>query len=168
MAGSETLYVNGVFMANNTFLFNNLVDPVAFAGPTDNGQSVIARTLGADPLNYIGKSLYNPDPTLNGSVDEVRIYDGALTPSRIKADSALGPNAFIGTNPNVTLSSWISGNNVIVSWSTASSLVNLTSSSNLGAGAVWTPVNGTLSVVGGNYQMSIPLAGNSQFFRLQP
>jgi hypothetical protein len=166
LAGSETIYVNGVFVANNTTLFNNLVDPVAYAGPTFNGQSVVNQTLGTDPLNYIGKSLYNSDPTLNGSIDEFRIYDGPLTPAQIKADSALGPNQFIGTSTNVSLSAKVSGGNVTIKWPTTSALVNLMTSPTLGANASWTPATGTLSTSGGNYQMITPASG-TLFFRLQ-
>ena len=38
--------------------------------------------LGDTTQNYIGRSQFN-DPALNGSVDDFRIYDRALTPAEI-------------------------------------------------------------------------------------
>jgi hypothetical protein len=173
MAGDNLLYTNGVFVGDLTGtgfnnLFNNLMDPVAFAGPTFSNQTVLASTLGADPLNYIGHSLYNADPTLNGSIDEFRIYSGPLTPAQVAADYALGPNQLLGTVTNgISLAVKMVSGNVIISWPTTSALVTLASSAKLGSGASWTAVNGTLSVAGGNYQMTVPLSASAQFFRLQ-
>lgn len=166
LAGYEAIYTNGVLAAQNT-LFNNLTDPVAFAGPTYNSGSIINYTLGQDYLNYIGHSLYNADPTLNGSIDEFRIYSGPLTSAQVAADHALGPNQFIGTATNVTLTAKLTGGNLVVSWPTTSALVTLVSSPRLGSGAVWTAVSGTLTVVGSNYQVSLPASSAAAFFRLQ-
>lgn len=165
-AGSVSLYTNGVLAASNGALFNNLTDPVAFAGPMYNSQSTLAYTLGADNFNYIGHSLYNADPTLNASIDEFRIYNGALSASRIQADYALGPNQLIGSATDVSLSATKSGGNIIIKWPTTSALVNLVSSPTLGASAVWTPVTGNLAVVSGNYQMTVTNSGTAAFFRL--
>jgi hypothetical protein len=168
-ANSETIYTNGVFAANNTFVFNNMIDPVAFAGPTYNNGSYLAYALGADPINYLGKSLYLADPTLNGSIDEFRIYNGPLNATQVAADYALGPNQLIGISTNVSLTASVSGSQVVISWPTSSALVNLMSSTTLGASAVWTPVNnGSWKSADGNYQVTIPVSGNdARFFRLQ-
>jgi hypothetical protein len=164
--GSESLYTNGVLAANNTTLFNTLSDPVAFAAPTYNSQSLLAYTLGSDPENYIGLSLNGADPTLNGSINEFRIYNGALSPSQVLADHALGPDQMIGTVTTVSLSVSESGGNVLVKWPTTSALVNLQSSPTLGASAVWTSVTGSLSVAGANYQMTVSPSGSARYFRL--
>ena len=166
LAGYEAIYTNGVLAAENT-LFNNLTDPVAFAGPTYNSSSIVNYTLGANYLGYIGHSLYNADPTLNGSIDEFRIYSGPLSAAQVAADHALGPNQFIGTATNVTLAAKGSSGNVVISWPTTSALVTLVASPALGSGAVWTPVNGTLTVVGANYQITVPASSGAAFFRLQ-
>jgi Concanavalin A-like lectin/glucanases superfamily len=167
-AGSESVYINGALAANNS-MFNNLLDPVACQGPTYNNASILAYTLGGDPINYIGQSLYSGDPGLLANIDEFRIYTNALTAAQIAADHALGPNQFIGTSTNVTLSASLTGDpSIVINWPTTSALVNLVSSPALGAGAVWTPVNtSSLVVVGGNYQITIPVAGSALFFRLQ-
>jgi hypothetical protein len=177
LAGVETFYTNGV-LAGSVTIFNNLMDPVAYGGPTYTNASILPYTLGADPLNYIGQSLYAgnpnvappvaPDPGLLANIDEFRIYNAPLTAAQIAADHALGPNQLIGTSINVSLSASSSGGNLVIKWPTTSALVNLMSSPTLGAGAVWIPVSGSLTTDGsGNYQMTIPTTGFAQFFRLQ-
>ncbi|MGA2173400.1 MAG: LamG-like jellyroll fold domain-containing protein [Verrucomicrobiota bacterium] len=188
-AGYESLYINGALAATQT-MFNNMSDPVAFAGPTYNSGSILAYTLGAQaifdgaagptPNNYIGWDVYQgtnglmlpgiagADPSLNGSVAEFRIYSSPLTAAQIKADYALGPNQLIGANTHVTLTATLSGGNIVISWPTSSAYVTLVSSPVLGAGAVWTPVSsGTLAVVGANYQETIAITGSTQFFGLE-
>lgn len=167
-AGSEALYINGALMVNQS-MFNNLLDPVALVGPTYNNGSILAFTLGADPLNYIGQSLYNADPGMLANIDEFRIYNNALTSAQIAADHALGPNQFIGVGTTVSLTASTSGANLVIKWSTSSALVALVSSPTLGAGAVWSQVNmSALTTDGaGHYQISVPATGSAQFFRLQ-
>jgi Bacterial Ig-like domain (group 2) len=167
-AGSESFYTNGVLAATAVGggLWNNLTDPGAFTGPFFLNQTVLGMTLGADTYNYIGASLYGGDPVLNASIDEFRIYNGALSASHILADHALGPNQFIGATTTVSLTAAGSGNNIVISWPTTSALVNLVSSPTLGAGAVWTPVAGNLSATGGNYQMTVTASGSARYFRL--
>lgn len=150
-AGYVSLYTNGALAAVN----NSVTHP-------------LASTLGSDPLNYLGLSLYAADPFLTGSIDELRIYNGALSAAQIAANQALGPNQLIGTSMNVSLAvTSAGGGNVVLKWPTSSALVDVMSSPVLGAGAVWTSVNRTLTVVGGNYQMTVPITGTAQFFRLQ-
>jgi hypothetical protein len=58
-----------------------------------NGQQVGANSsltlrpadLGNTPNNYFGRSQYATDPYLDGNLDEIRIYDRALTPAEISA-----------------------------------------------------------------------------------
>ncbi|HXD00778.1 MAG TPA: LamG-like jellyroll fold domain-containing protein [Verrucomicrobiae bacterium] len=167
-AGSESIYLNGALAASQT-MFNTLTDPVAFVGPTYTNGTIIPITLGADPLNYIGQSLYTTDPGLLAKVDEFRIYNNALTAAQIAADHALGPNQFIGTSLNVSLAASTSGANTVLKWPTTSALVSLVSSPVLGSGAVWTPVStSALTTDGsGHYQITVPATGTARFFRLQ-
>jgi hypothetical protein len=167
--GNEALYTNGV-LAVRTSMFNAMIDPVGYRGPAFNSQSVLPFQLGTDPNNYLGHSLYLSDPGFFGSIDECRIYSGPLTAAQAAADNALGPNQLRGTSlAPVSLAVIRSGNNLIFSWPTSSALVTLISSPALGAGATWTPVNipnGALLVSGGNYQLTLPMSGAVQFFRL--
>jgi hypothetical protein len=166
LAGYEALYINGAVVAT-TSMFNNMIDPVAYQGPTFTNGSILAYTLGTDPTNYIGQSLYTGDPGLLANIDEFRIYKGPLTAGQVAADKALGPNQIMGTSTNVSLHATFSGGNMMLSWPTTSALVDLMSSPVLGPGAVWTPVNtSSLTVVGGNYQLAVPATG-ARFYRLQ-
>jgi hypothetical protein len=165
LAGYEAFYTNGVLAASIS-MFNILIDPVASVDPAFNNGSILSYTLGSDPINYIGCSLYSSDPTLNASIQEFRIYTNAITASQIAADYALGPNQLLGTSVNTSLSASASGGNVTIKWPTTSALVTLLSSPTLGASAVWTHVTAPLSVVGGNYQVIVPATG-TLFFRLQ-
>jgi hypothetical protein len=178
-AGTETLYTNGVFAARAD-LFNNMLDPVAFSGPTYNGESYLAYIMNnqvaqdgggstGNPNNYIGWDDYqgnanafdpptiNPDPTMKGSVSEFRIYSSALNASQVAADYALGPTKLLGTSlAHPTLHATLVGGNIVITWPTTSAYVTLVSGPYPGPGP-WTPVtNGTLTIVGSNYQETIP------------
>ena len=62
--------------------------------------SVYVTMLLADVRNtyaYIGKSLYSADPELNGSIDELRIYNIAFSDSMAEASFISGPNTPIET-----------------------------------------------------------------------
>jgi hypothetical protein len=148
--GYVSLYTNGVLAVINS-----------------NVSNLLKETLGEDPLNYLGASLYGSDPLLKASINEFRIYNGPLTAGQIQADYALGPNQFIGTVTNVSLTASISGTNVLVTWPTNSALVTLMSSSALGSSASWSAASGSLVVAGGKYQMTVPATATAQFFRLQ-
>ena len=177
-AGSESIYINGV-LAGSQNIFNNLTDPVAFDGPTYTKATILPYILGADPINYIGQSLYAgnpnvnpvvlPDPGLLANIQEFRIYTNALTATQIAADHVLGPNQLPGTSLNATLSvSFASGGNLVIKWPTTSARVTLLAASTLGTSATWTPVNDAMTTDGnGNYQVTIPITGSAQFFRLQ-
>jgi hypothetical protein len=56
----------------------------------------LAETL--DTFNTIGRSFYDNDPTLNGSIHEFRIYNGALPASLVALNDAAGPDNYT-TNP---------------------------------------------------------------------
>ncbi|MBC8095606.1 MAG: LamG domain-containing protein [Akkermansiaceae bacterium] len=149
-AGFIAIYTNGVQVAIN----NNVNIPLAAA-------------LDADPLNYIGRSLYSADPYLLAAIDEFRIYRGALRASEVRAAFLLGPNQPLGMNQTVSLTATLIGGNLVLSWPVSSALVNLTSSAVIGPGAVWTSVTGTLIIEGGNYKMTLPATDSARFYRLQ-
>jgi hypothetical protein len=161
LAASSALYTNGTLLATG-ILWNDMTDPVAYNG---NG-SILKWALHKDPNNYIGQSLYTGDPGLLANIDEFRIYNGPLTAAQIAADNALGPNQLRGTSTSVKLS--INGSDPVISWPTTSALVQLLSSPTLGPGAVWTPMNMSgLTVVGSNYQMTVPVTGSAMYYRLE-
>lgn len=161
-AGYQAFYTNGVLCATIS-MWNNLIDPVAYQDPAFTNKSILSYTLGLDTTNFIGQSLYTGDPGLLANVDEFRIYNGALTQSQIQADYAAGPNSLPG--PSVTIAP--SGKNVIISWPVAgSSGLTLLESATIDASASWSAVPGTPTVVGSNNQMTVPISGKTEFFRL--
>jgi hypothetical protein len=48
--------------------------------------------------SWIGRSLFNADAYLNASIDEFRIYNGALAASQVAVNDAAGPNIYL-TDP---------------------------------------------------------------------
>ena len=52
----------------------------------------------SDTFNTIGRSFYDVDPTLNGTIHEFRIYNGVVAPSQIALNDAAGPDNYV-TNP---------------------------------------------------------------------
>ncbi|HLP77044.1 MAG TPA: LamG-like jellyroll fold domain-containing protein, partial [Candidatus Paceibacterota bacterium] len=52
-----------------------------------------------DQLSYIGKSLWASDPFLNASIDEIRIFKGALSPITIKQSQDQGPDTLLADGP---------------------------------------------------------------------
>ena len=79
-ANTETFYTNGVLAAVNT----NATLPLA---------SVI------DNFSYLGKSLYSGDPYLAGTLDEFRIYNGALSAATIQQSYLQGPDNALSAGP---------------------------------------------------------------------
>jgi hypothetical protein len=147
-AGYLALYTNGVLMGENPNI------TISMAG-------VWAA------LNKIGADNW-PDPGMQGSVDEFRIYNGVLSPDQIAANQILGPNQ-LPSPPGVSLTGSISAGNIVISWPVSGSTgLSLYSSSTLGKGAVWKLVSATPTLVGANYQVSVPTSGaQSQFFELK-
>lgn len=54
--------------------------------------SLPALTGVANAWSFIGRSMFSSDAYLNGTIDELRLYDGRLTPQQIAADDIAGPN----------------------------------------------------------------------------
>ncbi len=145
-AGYITIYTNGVQVSINNGITTQL--------------SAITSVS-----NYIGKSLYSGDPYPNMSIDEFRIYNGALTPAEIGIRQALGPNVLPGVQP--TLKAILAGGNLTLSWSTNFTNFVVSSSATVGSGASWSAVGAPQTTVGGNFQVTVPFTTNAaKFFRL--
>lgn len=86
--GTETIYVNGVQAAQGA-------TPYSFLN--------VANAANAASLPLVvgigGGSPY-PDPTYQGSINEVRIWSGSLTPSQVLADYTAGPNVVAAPEPS--------------------------------------------------------------------
>jgi hypothetical protein len=78
-----------------------LADPATgYSGIYTNGvlENVATNTWPAltnvsSAWSFIGRSLSSADAWLNATIDEIRIYDGRLTPDEIAADYRFGPDA---------------------------------------------------------------------------
>ncbi len=85
-ANTLSFYTNGVLAAVNT----NATLPLS---------SVI------DAFSFIGKSLYSGDPYLAGTIDEFRIYNGALSAASVQQSYLQGPNTILSDGPVAFLAS---------------------------------------------------------------
>ncbi|HEX9046575.1 MAG TPA: LamG-like jellyroll fold domain-containing protein, partial [Verrucomicrobiae bacterium] len=145
----QQVFTNGVLAASKT----------GAALPSLSGLWSDAGALGRSPWWAYG------DPYLAGSINEFRIYSGRLLADEIAASDIAGPNTVLTTN--VSMSASASGGNATLAWPVASPGFTLYSSPTLGAGAVWTLVTNGVSIVGENYQVSVPRTGGTKFFRLK-
>jgi len=131
-----------------------------------NSSVTVPMSSVSDTLNYIGRSLYNVDPYPDLSLDEFRIYNGALSPNEIAATQIMGPNQLLNIGSPIINAS-LSGGSLTLSWPLASASFTLMSRTNLASG-VWAPVSSPApQIVGSQWQVTMPITGNAQFFRLQ-
>jgi hypothetical protein len=115
--------------------------------------------------SYIGKSLYTVDPYPNFILDEFRIYSGALNTNEIAATQALGANQLLSSgSPTVGIS--LSGGALTLSWPLNAAGFNMQTRTNLLLGD-WVPANLSPQIVGGQWQVQVPIVGNAQYYRLQ-
>ncbi len=163
-AGTLALYTNGVLSGTAT------------------GVTIPLSTLGTSQ-GVIGRAIWNTNfaanidftsgnrPFMNAGISEVRIYSSVLSSNAIAADFQLGPDrlpAAVNTSTNKPTVSVTSGAGTLtLSWPASSGSFYVESTPVLGASAVWTLVSGVQSVVGPNYQITIPTTnGPTLFLRL--
>ncbi len=146
VAGYIALYTNGVLQSVN----NAVTDPLSVISPVEA---------------FIGKSVYNGDPYASLTLDEFRIYNGALSPNDIKATQVLGPNQVLTST--VSLSAVASGGNIVLSWPLTAGSFSLQSKSSLATPGGWTTIATPLAqIVGSQWQVTVPKTGGPMFFRL--
>jgi hypothetical protein len=146
---TQTLYTNGVLSSSASL----------------NGKVLTAVN---DLDCWIGKSLYSADAGLNASIDEFRIYAGALSATQVAADYTAGPDKVVLPPPVAAgprLTAAISGNNIVVSWP-ASAGGSLQSALTVAPAPAWTPVQIQPVVVNGFNQVTVPMSGQASYFRL--
>lgn len=142
-----TLYVNGVAKASGTdsaFVQNGNVPSGGAANYNYNYNTTTGLPAGSGPL-ILGQRLDNAFNPFDGAIDDVAVYNKALTPQQIQEHWL---NA-----PHLTIMS--SGNNVVIQWPTGT----LQSATSL-AGP-YTDVSGATSP----YTNSV--SGTQRFFRVQ-
>ena len=130
--------------------------------------SVSGATLNtlAETHNWLGVS-GNDDPTLNGAIDELRIYEGAFSDDQVAASDAGGPSVgLISTAPTNIVAS-VSGNTLTLSWPADHlgwKLQVQTNSLSAGLGTNWITVPGSDAVISTN--ITINPANGAVFYRL--
>ena len=113
---------------------------------------------------WLGRSNW-PDPSLNASFQEFRIYGGALPPEVLAASYAAGPDALLGGRPRLTVGS--SGATIQLAWPADAFGYFLQQSTNLQSGALWTTVTNAPILQGNQETLPLPSSKRSQFFRLR-
>ncbi len=144
--GYLALYTNGVLAAINTAV-------------------TIPFTSVNNLYSYIGRSLYSGDSYFTVSLDEFRIYNGALSAADIAASQVLGSGALLSTSSPTVNAVSVAGNLTLV-WPVAASGFSVLMSTNLTVGN-WTSVAVVPQLIGSQWQVSLPLIGSAQYFRLQ-
>ncbi|MCS7091573.1 MAG: LamG-like jellyroll fold domain-containing protein [Verrucomicrobiota bacterium] len=135
------------------------------SGPMNNKQLANLR----DVKCWIGRSLYAADAGLSGTIDEFRIYAGALSAADIAANYAAGPNT---VRPSLlpvqrpTLRIRLQANQAVLSWPTWAEGFRLVTSPVLPA-ITWSPVTGTATTNQNEIQVTVPLTGTQQYYRLE-
>ena len=127
-----------------------------------NGSETWPLSSVVDNYSYINRSLYSGDPYLNLTINEFRIYGGALSPEDVAQTDLLGPDVLLTPQ----LSAAVVSGNVVVSWPINFSGFTLKSSGSLGGSASWNAVGTTPVISGWNYQVALPTTNSAQFFRL--
>ena len=152
--GSAKLYRDGVLIAsssNQNLPLSSINDIYAFLG----------RSIYSEPISLPGGYF---DPYLQGSFNEFRIYRGLLTEAEIQRNFVLGPDQLIKDVPISTASG---SGNLTLSWPRYGAHFTMESTAALGSGNGWTAVTNSLADDGTNFQVTVPVTGSAQFFRLK-
>lgn len=120
---------------------------------------------------WVGRNCTAPNDVYAGTYDELRVYDGALSPVQIQMDYAAGPQALpLGAAavayPSFGLQSEPDGQHFKVRVPNPRSGVVLETSSGLGTNAVWSPVTNSVVIESDETAtVEVPNSSNA-FFRL--
>ena len=116
-------------------------------------------------LSYLGRSLYSPDPHPDFTLNEFRLYHGALTAAEIAATPALGPDQLLSTNAPA-LGAGVTGGGRLLTWPVKAANYTVMTTTNL-AGSNWYPAAVTPQIVGQQCQVTLPFSGSRQYNRVQ-
>jgi len=158
-------------------LDNRAVHVVCILDPTNNYCAIYTNgvlqsslTTALPPLSgvstawsFIGRSLFSADAWLHASVDELRIYDGRLTPQEIALNDQYGPNALA---MSVTLAQTNSVSGLNLSWPSWAVGFALQSATDL-TSSVWTTLAQAPSLSSNQWSLTVPITNAATFYRLQ-
>jgi hypothetical protein len=145
LAGYMAVYTNGLLMAIN----NSVTLPMSAI---------------VNAHSYLGKSSYASDSCGVATIDELRMYNGAMGPAQLAADFAAGPEAL----PQPGLAVAAAGSNLVFNWPGYTSGYTLQTTPQLGAGASWVTIPGAPAplLTNGTYSVLLPMSGQQAFYRL--
>lgn len=131
------------------------------------GVAAVPPNIINDVNNWLGRSQWN-DAMFQGSFNEFRIWEGALSAEQVTANFAAGPNQVPEPSTPPELAIARSGNNVLISWPSSAAGFGLQVTPSLGAGAVWTTVDTSGAVEqGGTRTLTVPIGASDQYFRMR-
>jgi hypothetical protein len=158
-------------------LDNQTVHVVCVMDPTNNYcaiytngvlQSTLTTALPAlsgisTAWSFIGRSMFSSDAWLNATINELRVYDGRLTPQEIAVNDQYGPDTL--ALPIMLLqSNFVSG--LTLSWPSWAVGFVPQSTTNP-AGGVWTTLLQTPTLAGNQWSLPVPPTNSLSFYRLQ-
>lgn len=114
-------------------------------------------------LGYLGRSLFNFDGWLNGTIDEFRIYDGRLTPEEIAANFKAGPDALALP---LALEATPVANGLELQWPSYGAGFAVETVDQL-AGPPWMSSGAAAVILNGYYRATQPATNGANFFRLK-
>jgi hypothetical protein len=144
IAGYLAVYTNDVLMGINS----NVTLPISAI---------------VNAHSYLGKSSYAADYCGVATIDEFRMYSGAMGSAQMAADYVSGPDAL----PVPRMSATIAGGNLVLTWPDYMTGYTVQTSTNLGAGASWRPAAVSFfNLTNGTFFVGLPQAGQQSFYRL--
>jgi len=166
---TSTLDLPGTLDNQNVHVVG-IVDPAnSYAAIYTNGVLAASVNQSFPPFSsvstawsFIGRSLFNTDAWLNASIDELRIYDGRLTPAEIAANDQYGPNALALP---VSLGQSSAAGGLALSWPSWAAGFALQSATNLAGN--WTTLGQTPTLADGLWSLAIARTNGNGFYRLQ-
>jgi hypothetical protein len=114
-------------------------------------------------FSWIGRSPH-PDPFMNCTVNEFRIYRGRLSAEEILASDVIGPDQTLSTSP-APMSVARQTGNVQLLWPVAAGGFSVQARASLGSGE-WTTLTNAPLLSGNQWQMTISTTNGPRFFRL--
>jgi hypothetical protein len=141
---------------NYTAVYTNAVLESAMTNPWPAFNSV------STAWSFLGRSLFSSDGWLNATIDELRIYDGRLTPQEIATDYQFGPDALALP---VTLVRSNAAASLTFSWPSWAVGFGLQTAPALGA--AWTPAAPSPTLASDQWWLTQFTTNGQGFYRLQ-
>ena len=137
------------------------------AAQVATGAAAVPPNIINDVNNWLGRSQWN-DAMFQGSFNEFRIWEGALSADQVAANFAAGPNEVPQPTTPPELGIARSGSNVVISWPNSATGFVLQVTPSLGAGATWTTVDTSGAVEeAGMKKLTVAIGSASQYYRMR-